>query len=100
MCRRRKTVIVIVDDEPVVTERPIIEAVCFFSEDGRKVLDKMRTIEAKVACHLCPVERECLEFALSARIEHGVWGGTLPDERAVMVAMRNGKPTSDVAIAV
>jgi WhiB family transcriptional regulator, redox-sensing transcriptional regulator len=35
---------------------------------------------ARAVCALCPVTRQCLEFALS-RAEAGVWGGTTEDER-------------------
>jgi len=42
----------------------------------------------KEFCHECPVARECLDFALDNFLEHGVWGGTSPDERS---AIRNGR---------
>lgn len=31
--------------------------------------------EAKAICHACPVRRACLDFALTHRIQYGVWGG-------------------------
>lgn len=30
---------------------------------------------AKDVCHVCPVRRQCLQYALGARLVHGVWGG-------------------------
>jgi WhiB family redox-sensing transcriptional regulator len=36
---------------------------------------------AKAVCEQCPVQRECLEFALATNQEAGVWGGTTEDER-------------------
>ena len=36
---------------------------------------------AKEVCHSCPVERECLEWALTTNRTSGVWGGTDEDER-------------------
>lgn len=36
---------------------------------------------AKTICAHCPVEPECLEFALETNQEAGVWGGTSEDER-------------------
>lgn len=30
---------------------------------------------AKRLCDTCPVQVECLEYALANRVEHGVWGG-------------------------
>ena len=36
---------------------------------------------AKALCWSCPVRAQCLEFALVANQEAGVWGGTSEDER-------------------
>ena len=41
----------------------------FFPHDGVGV-DAARKI-----CAECPVQQECLEYALVNRIDHGVWGG-------------------------
>jgi len=37
--------------------------------------------EALAACRVCPVRLECLEWALSTRERHGIWGGTTELER-------------------
>lgn len=37
--------------------------------------------KAKAVCHRCPVERECLEWALDNRTVTGVLGGTTYSER-------------------
>jgi WhiB family redox-sensing transcriptional regulator len=37
--------------------------------------------EAKVVCSRCPVQTECLTWALEAGVDHGVWGGQSEDER-------------------
>lgn len=42
--------------------------------------------EAKRICSSCPVEEECLLFALSNGERYGVWGGTTPSEREDMRA--------------
>lgn len=47
----------------------------FFPSDGSGV------IAAKKICEVCVVKEECLEFALSKRIDHGVWGGMSERER-------------------
>jgi WhiB family redox-sensing transcriptional regulator len=47
------------------------------STDGRSLA---QAAEAQAVCSLCPVDRECLDFALRRR-ESGVWGGTTEDER-------------------
>ncbi|GAA1189904.1 hypothetical protein GCM10009654_54280 [Streptomyces hebeiensis] len=36
---------------------------------------------AKAVCHGCPVERQCLEWALTTNRTSGVWGGTDEEER-------------------
>lgn len=36
---------------------------------------------AKQVCHACPVEEQCLEWALSTNRTSGVWGGTDEEER-------------------
>lgn len=35
-------------------------------------------------CGICPVSDQCLAYALSNRIEHGVWGGTTPKQRRAL----------------
>jgi WhiB family redox-sensing transcriptional regulator len=41
----------------------------------------LQTRQAKEVCHTCPVERQCLEWALSTGRTSGVWGGTDENER-------------------
>ena len=36
---------------------------------------------AKAICHRCPVETECLQWALDHDEQHGVWGGKSEKER-------------------
>lgn len=36
---------------------------------------------ARIICSSCPVQQECLDYALQERIEHGLWGGRSPNER-------------------
>ncbi len=36
---------------------------------------------AKAVCRLCPVQTDCLDFALSTNQDSGIWGGTSEDER-------------------
>jgi WhiB family redox-sensing transcriptional regulator len=40
--------------------------------------------EAKAICAECPVEPDCLQYALTAKEDYGVWGGTTPRERRQM----------------
>jgi WhiB family redox-sensing transcriptional regulator len=38
--------------------------------------------EAKTVCAICPVQAECLAYALRWDIRHGVWGGRSGDDRS------------------
>lgn len=40
--------------------------------------------QAKAVCARCAVQSICLEWALLARIEDGVWGGLSEDERRTL----------------
>ena len=42
-------------------------------------LEGMR--RAQAICAECPVQDECLEFALATNQSLGIWGGTTPNER-------------------
>jgi WhiB family redox-sensing transcriptional regulator len=37
---------------------------------------------ARRVCAACPVQAECLAYALDTGEEHGIWGGLDPAERA------------------
>jgi WhiB family transcriptional regulator, redox-sensing transcriptional regulator len=54
----------------------------FFPSDGVGV-ERARRI-----CAECPVKVECLEYALTYRIDHGVWGGCSERERRRMLRRR------------
>jgi WhiB family transcriptional regulator, redox-sensing transcriptional regulator len=54
----------------------------FFPHDGAGV-DRARRI-----CAGCPVLDVCLEYALTNRIDHGVWGGTSERERKRILYQR------------
>ena len=47
----------------------------FFPSDGAGVE------RARAICAKCPVTSECLEYALTEHIDHGVWGGCSERER-------------------
>ncbi len=54
----------------------------FFPSDGVGV-DQARRI-----CATCPVQVDCLEYAISERIDHGVWGGASERERRRIIKRR------------
>lgn len=47
----------------------------FFPSDGAGVE------RARAICADCPVVSDCLEYALTEHIDHGVWGGCSERER-------------------
>jgi WhiB family transcriptional regulator, redox-sensing transcriptional regulator len=59
-------------------------------QTGAKGLEAARTI-----CRTCPVQPECLEYALTHHEKFGVWGGTSERERRkIRRARANGDPTA------
>jgi hypothetical protein len=36
---------------------------------------------AKKLCSSCPIIEQCFEYALETNQQHGIWGGTSPNER-------------------
>lgn len=43
---------------------------------------------AKAVCGVCPVEDQCLEFAVRTNQEYGIWGGKDEDERRAIRRIR------------
>jgi WhiB family redox-sensing transcriptional regulator len=65
----------------------------FFGEDGAHTSLK----EARQLCGACPVARKCLEHALLAQEEYGIWAGTSARNRAYMIkAIEGGKTLEEV----
>ncbi len=54
----------------------------FFPSDGVGVQAAQRI------CAECPVADTCLEYALSERVDHGVWGGKSERERRRILRRR------------
>jgi WhiB family transcriptional regulator, redox-sensing transcriptional regulator len=53
--------------------------------------------EAKRICRDCPVQIQCLGWALENGAADGVWGGTTPDERRVIRSMSRKTTTTRAA---
>jgi len=65
----------------------------FFPSDGVGV-DRARKI-----CRDCPVVASCLEYALDARIDHGVWGACSERERRRILKRRRDELTASASSA-
>jgi WhiB family transcriptional regulator, redox-sensing transcriptional regulator len=50
--------------------------------------DESAAEPAKAVCALCPVREPCLEYALTVREKHGVWGGLTERERRRILRRR------------
>lgn len=51
-------------------------------------VDRWSPSRAIAICHRCPVRLTCLDYALTNRIDDGVWGGHTPKERRVILKQR------------
>lgn len=54
----------------------------------RKDDRERREVKAKAICQVCPVQSDCLEFALEIREPYGIWGGLTETERRQVLARR------------
>lgn len=50
---------------------------------------------AKRVCEDCPVQSDCLEYAIEHRIDHGVWGGTSERQRRRIIKARSTSRVTD-----
>ena len=66
------------------------EAALFFAPAHfeRKEEKDAREAQAKRICAGCPVQEECLEYALRIREPHGIWGGLNELERRAVLRAR------------
>jgi WhiB family redox-sensing transcriptional regulator len=48
--------------------------------------------QARAICGRCPVAADCLDWALRMGLDHGVWGGTTPEERRALRAVADRRP--------
>lgn len=64
----------------------------FYPDDN--VEDRGRDVNDVIGkvCAFCPIQRECLDYAVVNRERYGIWGGTLPAERQRMIRRELGIP--------
>jgi WhiB family redox-sensing transcriptional regulator len=64
---------------------------------GASVIEDIE--KAKAICRVCPVQPECLRFALNTRQEFGIWGGTTEDERRAISKLMRARHAATPAAA-
>lgn len=58
----------------------------FFSETERQsALSRKKHAKTKQICNECPVQKNCLFYAIENNIEYGIWGGLTSVERSALV---------------
>jgi WhiB family transcriptional regulator, redox-sensing transcriptional regulator len=62
----------------------------FFPIGTTDALGQLR--EARAICGRCPVAADCLDWALRVGQDHGVWGGTTPEERRALRTVGDRTP--------
>ena len=64
------------------------QAALFFppSTLERKEERERREAKAKAICAVCPVRRNCSEYAMNIREPYGIWGGYTEVERRHLIA--------------
>ena len=71
------------------------QSIVFFppSHFERKEEKREREERAKAICTTCGVQRDCLDYALRIREQHGIWGGLSENERRAILAEREAVGT-------
>ncbi|MGA9595618.1 MAG: WhiB family transcriptional regulator [Acidimicrobiia bacterium] len=54
----------------------------------RKEERERRELRAKAVCQVCPVQADCLDYALESTEQYGIWGGYTETERRQLPAAR------------
>jgi WhiB family transcriptional regulator, redox-sensing transcriptional regulator len=72
----------------------------FFPEDvDRRESMAQRMLYSKMAkelCQSCPIRLVCLEYALAANEDYGIWGGLSAKQRKGLKRERNKKRREDI----
>lgn len=74
----------------------VVDAACrgtdpdiFFPEAGKDFLKKFD--KAQQICSICPVQADCLEYALDNNLHEGIWGGLSGNQRIAIKRRRRIK---------
>jgi WhiB family redox-sensing transcriptional regulator len=57
----------------------------FFSPRTGRSIPLRQTLRAKAVCARCPVQKQCLDAALTRGEPEGIWGGLTPRERRKLI---------------
>lgn len=67
----------------------------FFGPDGEKQPERgIRERKAKVVCAACPLQAQCLDYALRHPVRYGVWGGLTCEELSLVRRRRFRRTTA------
>ena len=58
------------------------------SQVERKEERERREHKAKAICGVCPVQEDCLNFAVEIKEPYGIWGGLTETERRQVISKR------------
>jgi len=53
----------------------------------RKDERERRELRARAICRVCPVQNDCLDYAMRIREPYGIWGGFTETERRELTAV-------------
>ena len=74
------------------------DVVLFFGPDGERQPEREnRERRAKELCASCPVQLECLGYAVSRPEKYGTWGGLNEDERSAERRRRMRRANANAA---
>lgn len=74
------------------------DLVLFFGPDGERKLEKQaREKVAKKICDACPVQVDCLDFAVGRPEKYGFYGGLNEEDRASLRRRRQRKALAEAS---
>lgn len=75
------------DPTPAEPDNPWAGALCAQTDPEAFFPEKGETpTTAKQICTTCPLQRQCLQYALTTGQDYGIWGGTTRNERRALIA--------------
>jgi WhiB family redox-sensing transcriptional regulator len=64
----------------------------YILDDEPRHKQAVKTEYARAVCAICPIQKECLEYAFKHE-QYGIWGATTAQERAYIKTGKLGGPT-------